>query len=371
MNFSTKRIKFLTVWHFSYTTYVEDIIRDHDSISEVIIDQTVEHQFIQLGSDDLGVRNVVKTCKKYNLPLTILTSTSTFNPSICNFDYPTVDCPTWWITKTLVATKNYKLFMDPQHQLIDPLDDSIGLGHPIEHLFISLNNASHLHRCIFIDILAKYDLIDLGAITWRDVSRNYDHGQRATFPEGTLESVLAGFAYKYWTPRRMLLDQPMDGTSVVPQQAALPGQYFPSFMQAVTESTADRFFITEKTAVPLLHNKLFLVLGSKNFHKNLATLGFELYDELFDYEFDDEDDVELRCEGIAQNVNKYRHKTMHELEQLTESVRDKITHNRKLAMQYALNPHPIFFEVADRLSIDDPTIISHLVNEISTIRTYH
>jgi hypothetical protein len=354
-------IKLLSIWDYSLNINecLADIELNHQTIDEIIIDQTPEHQYNQLCAVETGVASVVELAGRYNIPITILTSASTFDPTVNNFNHPTVDCPTWWLSRTLILSFYYlRTLAFP----IDMLDDTIGTGYPIQHLFISMNNVAHYHRCVFIDLMAKHDLIDLGMISWRDVLREYDNS-RDTLPNNILESIQANvYSFKYWTPIRMILDQPLDGTSTVPNQYKIPEQYHNSFMQIVTESTTDRFFITEKTATPLFYNKLFLVVGSRYFHRNLKSLGFELYDELFDYMFDDEESIELRVEGVAQNLNKFRDKTNEELEQILLSVGDKITRNRKLAVQYALNPPEIFKALANRLEDDGhPSQSTHLI----------
>lgn len=344
-------IKLLTIWDSDtdINSCLADLELNHQTIDEIVIDQTPEHQYNQLCLSDIGVARVVELAERHSIPVTVLTSVSTFDPTINNFNHSTIDCPTWWLSRTLILSFYYLKALTPP---IDILNDNIGTGYPIQQLFISLNNAAHYHRCVFIDILAKHDLIKLGAISWRDVMRQYDDS-RAKLSEGTLESIHANvYSFKYWNPVRIILDQALDGTSVIPNQYQIPDQYHNSFMQIVTEATIDRFFLTEKTATPLFYNKLFLVVGSRYFHRSLKQLGFELYDELFDYTFDCEESIELRAEGIAQNLNKLRDKTTEELEQILLSVSDKITRNRKLAVQYALNPPESFKTMAIKLEDD-------------------
>ena len=196
-------------------------------------------------------------------------------------------------------------------------------------------------------MLAKYDLIRLGAVSWRGI-----------------DSIPNNYIFKYWEPQTLWLDQ-TETTDLNHYQ--LPNQYQYSFMQVIAESTTDRFFITEKTATALFYNKLFIVFGCKHYHRYLKLLGFELYDELFDYSFDDEEESEQRADGVVQNLNKFRDKTTEELEQLLETVKDKIAHNRKLAIQYALNPPEIFKEIAVRLKADPTVETSGLVQTIEGI----
>jgi hypothetical protein len=94
-------------------------------------------------------------------------------------------------------------------------------------------------------------------------------------------------------------------------------------------------FITEKTATPILLNKIFLVASNVGFHNNLEQLGFQLYTELFDYSFDAEPDIVVRYEKIAKNVKRYVGLTPIELTQHYNKVAHKVIHNRKLAIKYS------------------------------------
>jgi len=46
------------------------------------------------------------------------------------------------------------------------------------------------------------------------------------------------------------------------------------------------FFITEKTIRPILYKKLFVVVGSKHYEKQLKELGFDIFDDLIDKSYD-------------------------------------------------------------------------------------
>jgi hypothetical protein len=58
---------------------------------------------------------------------------------------------------------------------------------------------------------------------------------------------------------------------------------------------------------------------------------------LFDYSFDDDPDMESRYDKIAQNLKPYIGLSPSELRKHYDRVADKITHNRKLAIKYAVN----------------------------------
>lgn len=194
--------------------------------------------------------------------------------------------------------------------------DDVNTGYDVTNFnypFIIMNKAPKWHRAMFMDQLAKLDLIDKGAVVWRE-SSNYN--------------------YKYWKEKLMYLDQhPTD--NFLFNQETLPKEYAESFIQIVTESHDNCFYITEKTVTPMFFNKPFLVVSCKNFHKTLVSLGFKLYEELFDYSFDDIDNVEDRYEMIAKQVVPYSLKNKEELEELYMSIFDKLVYNKNLAIKYA------------------------------------
>lgn len=72
----------------------------------------------------------------------------------------------------------------------------------------------------------------------------------------------------------------------------------------VTEATHKATFITEKTIIPTLLKKPYIVLGSQGYNSKLIELGFKLYDEIFDYSFDIESDIFKRTELFVKNINK-------------------------------------------------------------------
>lgn len=180
-----------------------------------------------------------------------------------------------------------------------------------------------------MDLLAKNELIDKGAIAWRDINHACDN-IRHTFPEGMTDSMYMGYEYKYWKPKRMILD--MDINTMFNQET-MPLEFNQSFMQLVTESDTDFTFFSEKTATPILLNKPFLVAANRGFHSRLREFGFVDYDELFDYSFDNESDMTVRYEGLIENIKRYASFDKHQLKKLHDSVFDKLIYNKKLALR--------------------------------------
>lgn len=319
-----KQTKLYSIW-IDNPNYLNEI--DSNSVNEVIIDNTIEVEYTTLQNDADGLAKLADKCTSQNIPLTLLTCVHDFTPMIDNEvadKINIVNDSCFWIakhTQAMLATDNRTINENLGYDLFDK---DVGLATDIKYLYITMNNLAKLHRCQMMDMLAKYELIEKGAITWRDSVRyNYN----------APENNRSGYNYKYWTPKRMFLDIEENNTTYV-NQNLLPAQYKHSFMQLVAESEDTKFFLTEKTAVPLLCNKPFLVVSCKDFHKNLVDLGFVLYDELFDYSFDNIDDQETRIEKIISSVNLLKGCNSDMLLELTEMVKPKLEHNRRVAIDH-------------------------------------
>lgn len=332
-NVNYEKTKYVSVWG-------SHDLSDVDQAGMIVIDQTVEMIYEQLAGDDQGVKNLISSHS--DIPIRLLTSTYKYNAPRLNLsDYPNVeniDSPGYWLSKAFQEAS------EPRNRDInlvngyDLFDSNVNLNSHIDKLYISMNNIAHKHRCKTMDILSKHNLIHLGNISWRDVIRKFDD-DRNDIPD----SIRFGYKYDYWTPTRMFLD--FGGNSSEIEQALLPSQYKSSFMQLVPESMDASFFLTEKTATALLYNKIFLTVGSKNFHSILVDMGFKLYDNLFDYSFDSLDDTVDRIEGIVQNIKRYKDYTTTQLAQLIKDNEHIIRHNRQVALDYVFNKVPNDFKL--------------------------
>lgn len=219
----------------------------------------------------------------------------------------------------------------------------------IDSLFLSLNNKSHYHRSLMMDYLSKYNLIEYGNYTWNCESN---------------------FEYKYWNEKICRVDT-YSGESEESEFFNLVTHGNP-FIQLVTESATDVFFMSEKTTKPILLKQPFILLGSQNQNLNLKKYGFKLYDEIFDYNFDSKYSLELRVDGICKNLYNIKDKNYNEL---YDKISDKIKYNYNLAktlmlenrfidnryyelykkykkeFDYSIKTHQIFDSVLNNLNI--------------------
>lgn len=173
--------------------------------------------------------------------------------------------------------------------------------------FICLNNKNHIHRSAIVDELTGQGLLDRGIITWH------------RFPNRHLKTH--GYQFKYYDDNIRLIG---DDFATKLDSFLIPEEYHQSFLHVVGEATISVPFITEKTCLPILFKKPFVIMADPGFHKKLIDLGFEMYDEIIDYSFDDEVDLTKRAEAIAIQVKRVSEQNVDELYKL---VKDKTERN--------------------------------------------
>lgn len=184
-----------------------------------------------------------------------------------------------------------------------------------QHPFLNMNCRSHVHRCALIDELAKRDLISKGKVSW------HDHLQENQ-----------NFEFKYFDRKNKL--RLGDDFEHKLDSFLLPDCYYDTFMVLATEATTKAHFTTEKTVMPLMLKKPYLVLAGKGYNKVLFEMGFQPYDEIFDYGFDDIDDLYERTSMAVENVQRI---ISMDWSQLYDKIKYKLEHNQKLALDFSKN----------------------------------
>ena len=198
---------------------------------------------------------------------------------------------------------------------------------PFKYPFISMNSKPHPHRCIMMDVLAKYNFIDRGAVSWLEYPYESDRNDAGIIP-----SIWRGYPYRYWSPSIKKL------TEVTPDHFdyyKVPYEYKQSFMQLVVESCDRNLMISEKTWMPIFYRKPFIVFAAQHQHAFLQDYGFLLYDEVFDYSFDSEPDQDLRAEAVAKNIQRYVNMPPVALGKVYKKLIPKLEYNYNLAMSLA------------------------------------
>jgi hypothetical protein len=174
-----------------------------------------------------------------------------------------------------------------------------------DYPYICLNNKNHIHRCMLVDELTGQGILDKGIVTWnRFPARN--------------PSL---YHFKHYNDDIRLIS---DDFETKLDSFLIPDEYYKSFLHVIGEATTTVPFITEKTCLPILFKKPFIVMADQYFHKRLVDLGFELYDEIIDYTFDSEPDMLKRAEAIAFNVKRITEQNTTELYQI---IKEKAQRN--------------------------------------------
>lgn len=262
-----------------------------------------------------GINNIFTLAKQQKIIVDIVTGSTKESPSLFKFSLFKKFKLHYWETFWLSHTYNIQR-SNLEKQSTDNYNFHI----------ISLNNRPHTHRCLMIDLMSKYDLINNNAISWHEAkydSENFDN---------KLTSVARGYKYKYWSPQILTLDSQY---AIKGNQNLLPLEYWTSFCQLVIESTVDVPFITEKTCMPLFYMKPFIVASSTGYHRVLERMGFKLYTELFDYNFDSVKNTEKRFEEVAKNLARINALPKNELNGLYETVASKLLYNKQHAIMLA------------------------------------
>lgn len=223
---------------------------------------------------------------------------------------------------SLIKRLNIKLQSFPLYFFHRVYNDIAGMTFDTvtpKYHFLSLNGQARYHRCYLMDQLVKHNLQEYGKISWHKLAT---HGR---------------YKWQHWKPKLLHFNSQPLGNDINDTRYQLPTEWYETAFNIVTETDVKKTFFTEKTVMPLLIGKPFLVLGAPRFHLQLVRLGFKLYDDIFDYSFDDEDKLFDRTAGIIQNLNILKDLSPAELYDVCE---DKIKHNQKNAIRLAVRRVP-------------------------------
>jgi len=215
---------------------------------------------------------------------------------------------TYWITEAIVS-KGYTT---------NSVTNSV-INNYLYH-YVCLNNNAHRHRQQLIDLVAKHNLLKHGAVSWHN------------------GGIIAYHDFKYFNPVTMTLTDSFDSVNPYVHFFKLPIEYEHSFAQLISETSVTAIFLTEKTAIPLLLGKPFLVATAPGFHRYLRDLGFELYTEIFNYSFDNEPDQEKRFVMVVENFERLCSLPLEELPDLYKKIEAKIEYNKQHVMRVNNRP---------------------------------
>lgn len=267
--------------------------------------------------------------------------------------------PIWFLVEAVISRWK-TLYKNDQSVSPLTMDKNILDKEDFIYDFCSLSNKPHPHRCLLMDILAKHDLINKGAVSWRPNFPDYD----------------PAYNFEYFDNQTRLLSDSTDPTTF-PNFNEVAPEVENSFIQLISESTYRSVFITEKTALRMVNYKPFIVAGAHGFYKVMDKLGFVRYDELFDYSFDDVVDEVQRTEMVVENVLRFSNLTYDKKLQAIQSIRPKLIHNFNRTIRYAFDMdkwHPLVIDpINDYLNTGKSScdFIVHTYLEIKRLKDFY
>lgn len=115
--------------------------------------------------------------------------------------------------------------------------------------------------------------------------------------------------------------------------------YFNLVLETYCEVWTDEIqeFVTEKTYKPLLWFQPFVILSRPGALKNLQSLGFQTFPELFDESYDTILDTKKRMDAALKEVIKYSQYSNEQLLDVYKSVADKLQYNHDQLLGYDKN----------------------------------
>lgn len=175
----------------------------------------------------------------------------------------------------------------------------------IEKHFTCMNGRPHWWRSMFIDKLYGEGLFDYGYISWHE----WDYTDYKSL-----------WDFEYWVPEKLEFQKDFRGTNGMCDIFVPPQEFKKSVFSVISESNLDCLFFTEKTYVPIYHQRPFMIWGAPNSHAYLKKVGFRLFDNVIDYSFDSIEDDEKRCEAFIKQVREICKIDKHELLKMTAPI---------------------------------------------------
>lgn len=209
--------------------------------------------------------------------------------------------------------------------------------------YICLNNKNWTHRCMLVDELTGQGILDKGIVTWnRFPARNPSLYQ-----------------FKHYNDEVRLIS---DDFETKLDSFLIAEEYHESFLHVIGEATTTVTIISEKTCLPILFKKPFVVMADQYFHQKLVDLGFELYDEIIDYSFDSEPDMLKRAEAIARNVKQI---TEQDTTTLYHKIKAKAQRNYDNYMRILTSLDYVPKVILDRIHMlrNDSTIVKNATDD--------
>ena len=198
------------------------------------------------------------------------------------------------------------------------------------------------HRWLTLEFLRWQNILDKCLVNFitgihEDMGRlDYHRGSWPNFqPPGRYRSPALSSFDEPVIDNEILKNERWSSIDIYPQFGSWSSQVLPnniyeaSYISIITETSYDNddFFPTEKTAKALLAGRIFIALGPVNYLKQLRSMGFRTFNDLFDESYDDYPLVHERVNAATETLKKLS-KT--NLDLLYEKAAPILYHNQAL-----------------------------------------
>ncbi len=201
-------------------------------------------------------------------------------------------------------------------------------------LFLCLNGAFRGHRLLFLSLLHKHRILELGLSSYFNLQ---EYGS-ANPPEKILKIIdILGKAFdpdlfESINHLRNKSSSILDNRFHLNLHNNFPFElYNKTFVSVVTEtmSNNEMVFLTEKIWTPIIAGHPFMVVSSAGYLKKLKELGFKTYDKWFDESYDSLSSLYDRCEVVIKNLKKYSELNNEELKSIRQEMESVANYNKE------------------------------------------
>ena len=184
------------------------------------------------------------------------------------------------------------------------------------NLFLSYNRNPREHKIFLLSLLLEKDMLSKGLISLGEFDVPFP--ERAK-PSVNLLSDLAPF----------IIDKPMN---INWANDVTYNDFERTFISLVTESLVldTCLFLSEKIWKPISLGHPFITFGNYKTLEYLHSLGYRTFDKWIDESYDNEIDSYKRGSMIADEIEKFKNKTLEELQEIRKEMNEVCEHNFNL-----------------------------------------
>jgi len=207
-------------------------------------------------------------------------------------------------------------FVQTHHANID-----LKIAYPTERKFFAdvLLGNSKPHRLLFFELMKQNNMLDNNIINLFNVYRS----DFLDTVKNDMQKMIDDNPNKDYPNTTLLLNG-----KFISQYISAPVMEN-SWISVVGETIDDNdiFFVTEKTAKPLMAGRPFIMLGGVNYLKHLRNLGFRTFAPVIDESYDDEGDYQQR---VKMAFHSFKRLSEQDPRMILSKLAPVLEHNRKI-----------------------------------------